>query len=265
MGTELAVINNDVLLATGMTEEELIAQTGVLGMESIRPEHLQIPRLQVAQPLSPQMIRSKPEYIEKLMVGQFFNSLTREIYGDEVLVVPVKYSMSRLKFTNNALDCRSKNGVDGGHYSPVVHSTDPKTGKPVTKGGCKDCAFAKWGSGKEGKGTDCKEYINFLTIEKETLQPAIISFKSASLAAGKTWSSLIVGRKMLTESGARVFAPAFMTVYKLKTVEKSSGQGVYFVPVVIAVGPSEAGLVAEGASLHRAFKGELEGETADAE
>lgn len=265
MGTELAVINTDLLAALGMTEEELEAQTGVMGMESVRPEHLQIPRLQVAQPLSHQMIRSKPEYIEGLMVGQYFNSVTREIYGDDVIVVPVKYSMSRLKFTNNALDCRSKNGVDGGIYSPVVHSIDPVSGKPVTKGGCKDCSFSKWGSGKEGKGTDCKEYINFLVIEKDSLQPAVISFKSSSLAAGKTWSTLIMGRKIALSTGIRVPAPAFVTTYKLKTVEKSSGQGVYYVPVVMTAGPSEAGLVAEGARLHKAFKGELEGETVEVE
>ena len=94
----------DLLAAAGMTEEELSAQTGVMGMEGVRQEHIQIPRLSIAQPLSPQMIRSKPEYIEGLMVGQFFNSVTREVYGDKATVVPVKYSLSRIKFTNNALD-----------------------------------------------------------------------------------------------------------------------------------------------------------------
>jgi len=248
MSKEVAVIDQSkALAAAGLTEEQLAASHGVLGMEAIRPEHLQIPRLQIAQPLSPQMIRSKPEYIDGLMVGQFFNSVTREVYGDTVSVAPIKYSVSRLKFTNNALDCRSRNGIDGGHYSPT----------------CKGCDFAKWGSGKDGKGTDCKEYLNFLVIEQKSQQPMVISFKSASLVAGKTWSTLILGRKITLSSGQKVGAPAFMTTYKLHTVEKTAGQGVYFVPVVSVAGPSDESLVAEGANLHRSFKGELDGEVTE--
>ena len=69
MGTELVKVESavpataELLAAAGMTEAELSAQTGVMGMEGVRQEHIQIPRLAIAQPLSPQMIRSKPEYI----------------------------------------------------------------------------------------------------------------------------------------------------------------------------------------------------------
>jgi hypothetical protein len=253
MGTELVKIDSavpataELLAAAGLTEEELAAQTGVMGMEGVRQEHIQIPRLAIAQPLSPQMIRSKPEYIEGLMVGQYFNTVTREVYGDVVTVVPVKYSMSRIKFTNNALDCRSKNGIDGGHYAET----------------CKTCQFSKWGSGREGKGTDCKEYLNFLVVETSTLQPMVISFKSASLSAGKTWSTLILGRKIVLSNGDRKPAPAFMTTYSLKTVEKSSGSGVYYVPVVSVAGPSDTQLVTEGMALHKSFKGELDSDAQD--
>lgn len=250
MGKEVAVIDQSkALAAAGLTEEELAASHGVLGMENVRPEHLQIPRLQIAQPLSPQMIRSKPEYIEGLMVGQFFNSVTHEVYGEAVSVIPVRYSVSRIRFNNGVLDCRSRNGVNGGHYSPT----------------CKTCDFSKWGTGKDGKGTDCKEYINFLVVEKDSLQPMVVSFKSSSLVAGKTWSTLILGRKITLSSGQKVPAPAFMTTYKLRTVEKSSGQGVYFVPVVTAEGPATEDLVAEGANLHKSFKGELDGEAVESE
>lgn len=240
-------VSMELLAAAGMTEEELAAANGVMGMEGVRPEHIQIPRLSISQPLSPQMIRSKPEYIDKLMVGQYFNSVTKDVYGDGVTVVPVKYSMSRLKFTNNVLDCRSKNGLDGGHYSDT----------------CKTCSFSKWGSGREGKGTDCKEYLNFLVIEVNTLQPMVLSFKSSSLSAGKTWSTLILGRKLVLSNGQRVHAPAFMTTYTLKTVEKTSGAGVYYVPVISVAGPADTTLVHEGMALHKSFKGELDNDASD--
>jgi hypothetical protein len=242
------VVNDELLAAMGMTAEELQAQQGIAGMENARAEDFQIPRLQISQALSPQLMRTKPEYIPGLQVGQFFNTVTGEVYGDAIQVVPVKYSVSRLKFTNNVLDCQSKNGVDGGHYSKF----------------CSGCEKAKWGSGKDGKGTDCKEYRNWLLLDAKTGSPMSMSFKSASLAVAKTWATLIAGRK-ITVGGIRKDAPAYLTVYELKTVEKSVGNNTFFVPIVKVVAPTPTELVKEAAGLLKTFKGEFGGADTDSE
>jgi hypothetical protein len=233
-------VSDELLAAMGMTAEELAATQGVIGMEKARAEDFQIPRLQIAQALSPQLMRTKPEYIPGLMVGQYFNTVTGEVYGDAIQVVPVKYSFSRLKFTNSVLDCQSKNGIDGGHYSKF----------------CKDCDKAKWGSGKDGKGTDCKEYRNWLLLDAKSGSAMSMSFKSASLAVAKTWATLIATRKV-TVGGVKVDAPAYLTVYELKSVEKSVGQNTFFVPVVRVVGPTPMDIVKDASNLLKTFQGDL--------
>jgi hypothetical protein len=243
-------VSEDLLQALGMTAEQL-AVAGTMGLENARPEDFQIPRLQIAQAMSPQMVRSKPEYIPNLMVGQWFNTVTGQIYGDSVQVVPIKYSVSRLRFVDKAVDCRSQNGIEGAH-------------SPVHVGGCAKCKYSAWGSGKDGKGTDCKEYRNWLIIDAVEGSPISLSFKSSSLVVAKQWATLIAGRKILV-NGVKADAPAFLTVYELRTVEKSTAMGTFFVPVVRVVGPAPSGLVKVASNLFKTFKGEIVDNAADHE
>ena len=68
------------------------------GSEGVGVEDLIIPRLNLAQDLSPEVKKSKDEYIDGLEPGQFFNSVTREIYGSEVRLVPAMYRKEFLLF-----------------------------------------------------------------------------------------------------------------------------------------------------------------------
>lgn len=244
---ELTMVDAATLAALGMTEEELGASRGVMGLENARPEDFQIPRLQLAQALSPQLMRSKAEYIPGLMVGQFFNTVTQEVYGDSVQVVPVKFSVSRLRFLNGALECQSKNGIDGGHHAPL----------------CADCKLKDWGTGNEGKGTDCKEYRNWLILDTVQGMPMSLSFKSASLVVSKTWSTLLRTRRLKLSTGQSVPAPAFATVYELRSAEKPGPKGTFYVPVVRVVGPATAEMMKYGADLFRSFRGELVSEVGE--
>lgn len=246
-GKELAMVDQAMLDALGMTEAQLGAQKGVMGLENARAEDFQIPRLQVAQALSPQLLRSKPEYIPGLMVGQFFNTVTQEVYGDTVQVVPVKFSVSRLRFLNGVLDCQSKNGVNGGTRAPV----------------CATCTLKDWGTGKDGAGTDCKEYRNWLILDTVNGMPMSLSFKSASLVVSKTWSTLLRTRQLVLPNGEKRPAPAFMTIYELRTAEKTGPKGTYYVPVVRVLEPASPELVKYGKDLFDSFKGELISEVED--
>jgi hypothetical protein len=253
-GAPLAV-NDDMLAAMGMTAAELEASQGIIGMEGARPEDFQIPRLQIAQALSPQLQRSKPEYIPGLMVGQFFNTVTGENYGDSVLVVPIKHSISRLRFFNNTLDCQSKNGIEGPR-SPIKLVTLPD-GKVERQGGCANCEFSKWGTGKDKKGTDCKEYRNWLVLDTSNGMPMSISFKSASLVVSKNWGTKIASRKIKLPSGVVKDAPAYVTVYKLVSAEKQTPGGTFFVPVITPEHDTPNDLIGIASSIHRSFKGEI--------
>ncbi len=239
---EVALLDvGGALEAMGITEAELADAHGVMGLENARAEDFQIPRLQIAQAMSPQLLRSKAEYIAGLMVGQYFNTVTQEVYGDTINVVPVKYTFSRLRFANSILDCQSKNGIDGGTRAPK----------------CSECEFSKWGSGKDGQGTDCKEYRNWLILEAKSGQPMSLSFKSSSLIVAKTWATLISTRKYKLTTGKSVPAPAFSTVYELRSVEKSTSKGTFYIPAVRVIGNAPVDVMKDAADLFRTFKGEI--------
>ncbi len=61
------------------------------GQENITSDDLIIPRLGLVQDLSPQRKANKPEYIEGADSGMMFNNVTSELYGDNLLFVPVYF------------------------------------------------------------------------------------------------------------------------------------------------------------------------------
>jgi hypothetical protein len=61
------------------------------GDENVTNEDILIPRLELAQALSACVKKKDPLYIEGIEVGDFYNSLTREIYGEEAFFVPVLF------------------------------------------------------------------------------------------------------------------------------------------------------------------------------
>jgi hypothetical protein len=58
-----------------------------MGTEHIKPEDTRIPRLSLAQPQSPQVIKGDPAQIEGLAAGESFNDLSQDNYGDGPLKV----------------------------------------------------------------------------------------------------------------------------------------------------------------------------------
>lgn len=58
------------------------------GAENVGVADLVIPRLEVVQSLSPCRKKGDPDYIEGAEEGMLYNNVTRELYGEEVTVVP---------------------------------------------------------------------------------------------------------------------------------------------------------------------------------
>lgn len=68
---------------TGYLEKPSFIKEGdVRGTENIGRGDIKPPALRLAQSMSPEVKRSEPKYIEKLREGEFFNSITKTIYGE---------------------------------------------------------------------------------------------------------------------------------------------------------------------------------------
>lgn len=77
--------------AFSLDRPSFIPESGSRGSEKVRIDDLTIPRVDVIQSLSPQRKKSDPMYIEGAEEGMLFNSVTSELYGSEVVFVPVYF------------------------------------------------------------------------------------------------------------------------------------------------------------------------------
>lgn len=68
----------------------------------LNPDDIQLPRLAIAQAMSPQMTPGKSEFLEDLKLYDFFNDITQEIYGKgPIYFVPIVRDVKRMEFDPN--------------------------------------------------------------------------------------------------------------------------------------------------------------------
>ena len=192
------------------------------GLDAIERSDMTLPRLGLCQALSPQRSESDPKYIEGLRDGQFFNTITREIYGKKVLLVPLHFYKTRILFgpmdEGGGLRCQSPDNLIG-------------IGEPG--GTCIKCPNSQFGSsrGGEGKGTACNQFFNYaaLIVQDARVTPEqllVVSFKSSALKVAKDWNAFIRIRNL----------DIFAGVYEFTSVERKNDIGRWFEPVVNMAG-----------------------------
>jgi hypothetical protein len=86
---------------------DYINRSGNRGSESVAHEDVAIPRLEIVQALSP-IRKNNPNATE----GMLYNSVTGEVYGNEVYIVPVSYTKQYLVWKD-----RKKGGGFRGAFS----------------------------------------------------------------------------------------------------------------------------------------------------
>lgn len=73
------------------------------GNEGVSSADVTVPRLDLCQSLSECRKKNSPEYIPGIEEGQLYNNITREIYGDSVLIVPVAFKKEFLLWRDQKL------------------------------------------------------------------------------------------------------------------------------------------------------------------
>lgn len=86
---------------------------------TVDPNEVRLPRLAIAQGLSPQMTPGTPQYLDGLKLFDLFNDLSGQIYGRGPLTfVPVRHDVRRIEFKSRA--------DGGGVLDPNVPADDPR-------------------------------------------------------------------------------------------------------------------------------------------
>ncbi len=187
--------------------ERLKGKTGAAGREGITSEDIQMPRLAIAQGLSPQIQEGDPLFIEGLKFGQLFNSLTGYNYGEG----PIEFSIIK----------KSKRGVEfvpraegGGVKDRDVALDDPRM---------------DWTKGPDGKkdvkpiATLFHEYLVVLSKSRELIG---ISMKSTNIKVAKVLNGLIQVRNQDIYEGK----------YKVAVVKTKNVHGTFGVYTIANAG-----------------------------
>jgi hypothetical protein len=187
------------------TVPDYIKTDDTRGKENITRDDITLPRLALAQALSPELDKTDDKFIPGLANGDLFNTLTREAAPEGgYLAVVVRVEPPRwVEFYPR--DSKEGSGIK----DPNVPAGDPRT---------------EWGpNGEPPVATLFRDYI---AINATTGEPIGLSFKGSSLRAGKDLNSLI---KLAP-------GPTWGQVYRITAAGRKNEHGAFFVFKVGAAG-----------------------------
>lgn len=86
------------------------------GNENVTTDDLVIPRLEIVQAISPAVIKNDPKFIKGAAAGMLNNSVTRQLYGESVTVIPVFFNVQWLVWRDRKLAKEKKISAEGGFF-----------------------------------------------------------------------------------------------------------------------------------------------------
>lgn len=190
--TTTLVVDNNKALAT--LPEHLRGEVGNReGKDGVGQGDLLIPRLKLAQNLSNEMKKSNENYNPDLEEGQFFNSVTGEIYGDNVTVIPLHFFNEYIEFDENR--------------KPV---------KFYKRGELPPFDDLQVTNGEKPKCTTFKCRMSLILKEDGSIDPIVVSFKYVGKKTPTNKWNFLIAEKNL---------PAYAYTYKLQSFTVSNDKG----------------------------------------
>jgi len=185
------------------------------GLENVSAETLTIPRLALLQDLSPQKKRSKPEYIEGAEEGLFCDVTMAELYGAEIVIVPVYFLRQWLVWKPR----------ESGGGLVAVHDHDPGTdkmdsdenGKPIDDDG-------------NSVSETYQFYVLLLNRETKQVERKFYPLSSSGIKRAKRFLTLATSIKLQGSNGEYT-PPLFYSSYLVRSVPESGPKGDWHTPI----------------------------------
>lgn len=86
-------------MAVSKEMADLFTEDAGAGTEGITPDDIQLPMLKQVQDISDERDEDAPEYIEGADSGDFFNSVTRDLYKGDLEIIPCSLRKTIVAFT----------------------------------------------------------------------------------------------------------------------------------------------------------------------
>jgi len=170
------------------------------GSEEVGAEDLIIPRVEIIQALSPARKKTDAAYIEGAEEGMLFNTLTRELYGERIAVVPVAFHKEWIVW---------KTRKAGGGFRGAFPSAAEARAR----------AQELIDEGEDVEVVDTGQHIVLVVHDDGRTEEAVISMQKSKAKVSRQWNSLI-----RLNGGDR-----FSRQYEMTTFEDENSQGdTYF-------------------------------------
>jgi hypothetical protein len=176
------------------------------GSEEVGASDLTIPRIEICQALSKCRKKSDANYIAGIEEGDMYNSVTREIYGALVVVIPVYYRKEWLLWRDQDLG----GGFAGAHPTPeLAEAARRQQDKP-----------------EEWEAIDTAQQFVLIIREYGKLEEAVLAMAKSKGRVSRDWNSLI----------RMAGGPRFSRRYRVEGVEaqNTAGQDYFNVRVAAA-------------------------------
>jgi len=186
------------------------------GTEHLTKDDIAMPRIGIAQQMSPQLNPTESQWIEGLKMGEMFNNVTDGVLGKG----PLEFTIVRADPPRGVEFVPREEG--GGIKDPNVPLNDPRM------------MF-----GPDGERPIATKFYDFIIMLLGTQELIALSFKSTGLKVARQLNSLMKYPVRAIGAGgvptiARV--PSFAKKYTLSVVTEKNSKGVYYNFSVKAVG-----------------------------
>jgi hypothetical protein len=201
--TAVAVVDQSYL------EEMAVDSQGASGFENVKPEDMSIPFVKVLQALAPQLRGTTK--IPGAEEGNFYNTVTGEVYKDKIVIVPCAYQKAFVEWVTR----EQGGGFVGQYFDSSILSNTKKDDKN------RDILA-------NGNSIVTTAYHYCLLVKPNgDFERVVMSLTSTQLKKSRRWlaqmSSLqiVVGTKRITP-------PMYSHTYDVTSVEETNDHGTWY-------------------------------------
>jgi hypothetical protein len=177
------------------------------GFEDINGNTMSVPFVRILQKLSAQLDKQKPEYIPGAEEGQYFNTVTKTVYGNKLEVIVLKFERVYIEWKPN------RGGFVGYHT--------PDNAQRIAV----DQTFGKW---KNKDGNDLQENYVYLVLiaGHEAEGPVVLSLASSAIKVAREWNRLLTTHVM--DNGQK--AKPYYLIWNLTSDYVKKDQNTWYTP-----------------------------------
>ncbi len=177
------------------------------GFEEAGHDSFAVPMLRILHKQSPQCDATAGMYIEGAKQGSIFNTVTREIM-DDVIVIPCHYRKTFLEWIPRT----SGGGFVGEHKVKPAEAQPQSNGPDVMS------------NGNEIQET-MNHYCLLMQSDMVSADPVLISMSSVQRRKSRNWMTAMRGKYGTRPDGTTFPLPMYACSYKLATVPEQNDKG----------------------------------------